>query len=149
MVKGVLIGMVPIVIFFGVAFLFYQWKKRVDKQTTGRVTGTVLSNRSYKAGKNNGKVSLIEYTLDGKSYQKEFQVNQLIYLGKVPIGQKKGLPVGVSIELRYNPENTQQIFSVVDNQFGKRFGIGVFSFLAILAIVVPILILLHEIGVLR
>lgn len=149
MVKGVLISMIPIVIFFGAAFLFYQWKKRVDKQTTGRVTGTVLSNRSYKSGEGYGRVSLIEYSLDGKSYQKEFQVNQLMYLGKVPIGQKKGLPVGVSTELRYNPENTQQIFSVVDNQFGKRFGIGVFSFLAILSMLVPLLILLHEIGVLR
>jgi hypothetical protein len=92
---------------------------------------------------------LIKYDLDGKSKQKEFQVNQLIYFRNIPIGQKKGLPVGVSTELRYNPENTQQIFSVVDNQFGKRFAIGVFSFLGILSMAIPILILLHETGVLR
>ncbi|MBL1226706.1 DUF3592 domain-containing protein [Enterococcus sp. BWR-S5] len=146
---SLVLSVAPMATFCILALLFYQWKKRIEGRLTERVFGTVIRNRAYKARENYGRVSLIEYTLEGKTYQKEFQVNQLIYFRKIPIGQKKGLPVGTTTELRYNPQNREQIISTVDDQFGKKFMIGIFVFLAILSAILPVLILLDRVGFLR
>ncbi|MGX7149408.1 DUF3592 domain-containing protein [Enterococcus ureasiticus] len=149
--KDVLIFAIPAVVLWVIVLLIYLRKKSVDKKATEKVVGIVLSNRTYMVGSSDGasygRVSLVEYTINGKQYKKEFQINQLIYFHRVPIGQKRGLPVNSKVELRYNPTNINQIFSAVDNQFGKNFMIFFFSVFALFFTLFPILFLLKEIGI--
>ncbi|MBO0447060.1 hypothetical protein IGJ55_001018 [Enterococcus sp. AZ170] len=148
--KDVFISAIPAFIFWVIVLLIYLRMKTVEKKTTERVVGIVLSNSTYKIessdGTNYGRVSLVEYTINNKQYKREFQINQLIYFHKIPIGQRKGLPVHSKVELRYNPTNVNQIFSTVDNQFGKRFMIFFFSIFAVFFTLFSILFLLKEMG---
>ena len=149
--KDVLITAIPASILWVIVLLIYLRKKSVDKKATEKVVGTVLSNRTYTVASSDrtsyGRVSLVEYIINGKQYKKEFQINQLIYFHKIPIGQRKGLPVHSKVELRYNPTNVNQIFSAVDNQFGKRFMIFFVSVFAVFWTLFPILFLLKELGI--
>ncbi|ALR99985.1 hypothetical protein ATZ33_00880 [Enterococcus silesiacus] len=146
-----IIFVIPAIVLWMVVLLIYLSKKNVDKKATEKVTGVVLSNTTYTVTSSDrtsyGRVSLVEYTINGKQYKKEFQINQLIYFHKIPIGQRKGLPVHSKVELRYNPTNVNQIFSAVDNQFGKRFMIFFFSIFAAFWTLFPILFLLKELGI--
>lgn len=140
------ISSIPALVMWAISALIFLWIKHVQKRATSNVIGEVIDNQAYRSGDVHGNVSIVEYVIDGQTHQKEFQINQLIRFHGIPIGQQKGLPIGSKVELAYNPKNSQQIYAVLDNQFGKRLTLLIFSLVAVFLSLFPMLFLLKEVG---
>lgn len=122
-------------------------KERLEKNATARTIGKVIGSSKSYTGETTIVASLITYVIDDKIYQREFQVNQLIRFHKIPIGQRKGLPVGTEVVMRYNPNKPKQIFVELDNHFALKFLMFFSSVFALFLTVFALLFLMKEFGI--
>lgn len=149
--EAILISSILPTVFWTIVLLVYFSKKRLEKNCTESTIGIVVKSRLI-TNMNDGdlnfyRIPLIEYQINGRNYRTEIHVNQLRYFHKIPIGQITCPPIGTQIELMYNPKNINQIYAKIDDQFGKKMVMFIFSCFASFTSIFPIGFLLNEVGI--
>lgn len=142
----VIFSMVPVML-WSIALLIHLAKRRLIKNCTCSTKGVIIDYHIVPTGDSYQFRNTIQYEINQQTILKDFQINRVRYIWKLPIGQIKGMPVGESVTLYYNPSRINQIYVQENHHFGKQFVIILLGFFATPLTILVILITLNQLKV--